>query len=401
MPKPSSLHLPSIGQLVLSGLGMMSSLTAAGALPLMGLIALAEGRFASKDVFPFFSLAWMAVVISLLLFPSLACALITLLGKSPPPWKLPGSLRLTSLLMVLWPLLLVIGDRLSVVSSSLYWIFFPPIQVLVLCIPLWWLVETGRRDLTCGNPQRNWGVVSFGLLITPTLIITVEIIALAIMGVVLLLWASSQPNLLEELHRVSQRLMNAQMNPSVIERIIRPYLQRPAVISMTLVIGAGLVPLIEELLKPLALWVLVRSRPSPSEGFVTGLLCGSVFALIESMGMLSTPTGSAWSGMVIGRLGTGLLHTVTTALVGWGLAVAWSMGKYLKLGTIFMISVALHGIWNTFGIFLGLAPFFASSNNFYNLGQIAPLALAVLAIFMFLILVGSNQRLRVVNEAAK
>jgi len=83
-----------------------------------------------------------------------------------------------------------------------------------------------------------------------------------------------------------------------------------------------LIPLLEELLKPLAIWILVWRKLTPVEGFVAGLICGSAFGLIESIGNLASISGSDWIIVVLGRTGTGLLHTVATGLVGWGLASA-------------------------------------------------------------------------------
>ena len=98
--------------------------------------------------------------------------------------------------------------------------------------------------------------------------------------------------------------------------------------------------------------------------------------------------------VVIGRLGTGLLHITTTSLVGWGLGVAWERGKYLKLGVIFFLAVSLHGIWNVFGLLVGLVPYLTEQSLALRLGTIAPLALAVLSMTLLFIMIGTNRRLR-------
>jgi RsiW-degrading membrane proteinase PrsW (M82 family) len=162
-------------------------------------------------------------------------------------------------------------------------------------------------------------------------------------------------------------------------------------------VGGGLIPLVEELLKPLALWLL-SPRLTPAEGFVAGLICGAAFALLETMGMLSAPVNDAWAGVVIGRLGTGLLHTVNTGLVGWGLAVAWSQERYMELGIIFLLAAGLHSIWNIFSILLGISPIFnllgVDSGLMARLGTAAPITLGVLILTLYLLLAGFNQRLR-------
>jgi hypothetical protein len=162
-------------------------------------------------------------------------------------------------------------------------------------------------------------------------------------------------------------------------------------------VGAGLIPVLEETLKPLALWGWTR-RLTPSQGFVAGLLCGSMFALLESLGTFVSPLGGEWVGVVLGRTGTSLLHTVTTALVGWGLATAWSREDYPGLGLVFFLGIALHGIWNLFSLAIMFQPMLGDNLAAFplvdRLGQIAPFALMVLVVVFFLLLVGGNRRLR-------
>jgi hypothetical protein len=55
--------------------------------------------------------------------------------------------------------------------------------------------------------------------------------------------------------------------------------------------------------------------------------------------------------VVLARVGTGAVHIFTTSLVGWGLASAWSQGRYLRLALAFALAVGLHGLWNGLTIF--------------------------------------------------
>jgi hypothetical protein len=119
---------------------------------------------------------------------------------------------------------------------------------------------------------------------------------------------------------------------------------------------------------------------------------------MESLGNLANPLGDQWALVAVGRLGTGVLHITTSALVGWGMASAWRDRRYWHLSGAFLLAVFLHGCWNLFGILLGLAEFLdpalASNVVLLRLGGIAPFAMGVLMITMVFILMGANRRLR-------
>jgi RsiW-degrading membrane proteinase PrsW (M82 family) len=146
--------------------------------------------------------------------------------------------------------------------------------------------------------------------------------------------------------------------------------------------------------------VLAGKKLTPAQGFLAGLLSGAVFALLESLGSLASPSGQDWLGLVLGRTGTGILHTVNTGMVGWALASTWRDGRYLRLAAVYLLAAGLHGLWNVFGALLALPALLGPGSVtgivavFLRLGQIAPLVLLVLVILLFLILLSSNRRLR-------
>ncbi len=145
-------------------------------------------------------------------------------------------------------------------------------------------------------------------------------------------------------------------NPEVLDRILTPYLQKPGVITGALLMVSGVIPFIEEIFKPLALWFLIPRKLTPREGFALGMVSGAVFALIESLGNLVNPLADMWSTVILGRLGTGLLHTLTSALVGWGIASAWTHRRVLRMLLAYLGAVALHAVWNTFALLMGFSP---------------------------------------------
>jgi hypothetical protein len=391
----SKLHVPSLLQLFLSGLGLLTLLTFSGGMALLGTFSLVSGKMAVQQTVGLFSLAWIAGFLGLLLIPSLVYALQRLLGVNRPGFSLQQPWRVSNSLMLLWPIFLVLGEVVQQ-NATLSWLMLPPLQLLVVAIPLWWFVEIGCRGIHWENRQQRWGLVSFGILVSPPVIIVAELLVIGLVTVPLFTYFGSQPGALEQLNRILQRLANSQADPEVLFRVIQPYLRQPAVIAILLGVVSGLVPVIEELLKSLGLWFFVRRHLSPFEGFGAGLICGAVFALLESMTSLASPLGSGWALMAVGRLGTGMLHIITTGIMGWGLASTWSGGRYFKLAAAFLTSVVLHGIWNIFGILLGVGELaqFSASSLLGRLTTIAPFALIVLALTFFALMIGSNRRLR-------
>jgi hypothetical protein len=399
MQPPARFHWLSLGQGLLSGLGFLLFAAAGAVLLLMGLSGLLGSRPSAGEILPYFSLVWVCGLVCLLLVPSIVLSLMRLLDRPLPAWQWRGEYRAASLAMLAWPLVIAAGTYLSR-TETLDWLFLPPLQLLAVGLPLWWLIEFGRRGLPGNGPQRTWGILSAGLLVSPTVATLAELAAIVLVLVLFVVWLSSQPGAAQQITLLAQRLANAGTDPEVILRILRPEVTKPSFLISVLLVTSGLVPLIEELVKPLGLWVLAGKKLTPAQGFLAGLLSGAAFALLESLGSLATPSGQDWLGLVLGRTGTGILHTVNTGLVGWALASTWRDGRYLRLAGAYLLAAGLHGLWNVFGVLLALPALFGPASVtgivavFLRLGQIAPVALLVLAFLLFLILLSSNRRLR-------
>lgn len=398
-----SLHLPSLAMLLVSGLGLLKYLSTAAGLFFWGLFAFAIGASPNQEVLPVFALAWVTAFFCLLLLPSLGLALSRLLHL-PVPFNLPFPLvRKGGWLMGLWLLIIGLGAWVNR-WNGINWLLLPPLQVLASVLPLWWLASFGRRILPQAlTPERQWGLISFWLVIGMPLAIVVEAAALAVVGVAALGWLTTQPELMSQLNTVMEKLsaLDPQTFPSlqIVFETFRPLLAQPAVIIMLLLVTVVLIPMIEELLKPAVLWLFVPRGLTPAAGFAGGLLCGATFALVETLGSLATPAGDSWLMLVLGRFGTGTLHTTTAALVGWALASARGRDGIRRLALVYIIAVVLHGLWNVFGLLVGLVDFLpptVGENSFLSLalrlGRIAPPALGFLTLILLALFIGSNRR---------
>jgi hypothetical protein len=157
------------------------------------------------------------------------------------------------------------------------------------------------------------------------------------------------------------------------------------------------VPLVEEAVKPIGVWLLLKRSLSPAEGFAAGALSGAGFAIFESLAASST--GEGWLILVSGRIGTAAVHILTTALMGWALVLARSQKRYLRLVGTYLGVVLIHGAWNALTMFAAIN----GIQNELDLGvseilpQISPFTpyiLAVMALLIFAALLWVNRHLR-------
>ena len=397
------MHTGSVFQALLSALGLSACAVAAGFMLVSGLLLTGSGQSMLREQSGvLISLAWTMAFLAAAALPSLIYASRRISGQ---PAEAPGKangLRSASVALLIWPLILAAGRALSG-STDLSWMLLPPLQILAVVLPLWWFVEAARERLPSSSRQRSWGVINFSLFVSTPLVILVEI-GLFLGGVAgLVLIISGNPEMVQAFENFSQRILNSISNPEALLRIYRPMLAQPVVIFAMLVGLSLIVPLVEELIKPLAVWVLAGRDLTPAEGFTAGALAGAGFALLETLFSLANPSADGWLLLTVGRAGTGLLHISTAAWMGLALAEAWQSGRYLRLGVTYFGVVVAHGLWNAFSVLNGLSEILAGSSGvvqtLYQIGQAAPYGLGLLALGLMLSLLMNNYRLR--SEAAQ
>jgi RsiW-degrading membrane proteinase PrsW (M82 family) len=188
-------------------------------------------------------------------------------------------------------------------------------------------------------------------------------------------------------------------DPHLLLRSLAPYLARPAVIYIALVYIAGIVPLIEEVLKPLGVWLLVGRALSPAAGFAAGALSGAGYALFESLA-LAAGGGEEWAFQAFVRSGTGLVHIATAGLTGYALALAWRENRYIRLGVAYLLSVTLHSLWNGLTVIYSYSALLEQTGSaeamplVTRIGIAAPFAITYLALTCFVFLLLANRLLR-------
>jgi hypothetical protein len=398
-PDRPAIHWLSVGQFGLSLLATAVFWSMAGSTALAGLVALIDpALLGGGEALSLFLLAAGIAFIGLLLVPSAYFAFLRLIGRrrTIPLFKRPGWLP-AGVLIVLFPLVILAGYWVYQ-NEVLAWLFLPALHVLAVLLPIWWLATVGTHGLPSGSPQRAWGVLGSGLALGPFLIFMLEMMAFLFLAVAGAIYLSMRPDLSQELLNLVPRLSDSTQSPEAVLEVMRPYLLQPAVVLGVFIFGAVLTPLIEELLKPVGVWLLALTGAglTPGAGFAAGLLSGAGFALFESLAY--TSNAEDWTFAVVARIGTAVMHIMTTGLVGWAIAVAWRQRQYLRLVGAYLAAVLLHGLWNGIALLnvgYTLAPeALDTASILFHVASTAPLFLGFLTITMFILLLWSNYQLR-------
>ena len=270
------------------------------------------------------------------------------------------------------------------------------LSIVLVVVTAWWVVVLGSFRLPRLTGQKQWGLVNFANFVTMPVILVIETIVFALGVGLLIAWVMQKPEYAYIINQV-QNLMyvNFDTMPLIIEELT-PLLQDPAVITAVLMAFALVIPLIEELFKPLAVWFFIKRQWSPAEGFVAGMICGAAFSAVESALALASISGESWLPLIAARAGTALLHITTAGLSGWALTSAWRDGRYLRVGFTYLLVVLLHGIWNFLAISVAYTSLVeGNAINFQvGLASVAPWIMGGLVVVFLALLVGMNLQLR-------
>ena len=134
-----------------------------------------------------FSYAAAAGFIILLVTPMVILAIRKLAGMPPPTGILTTRLNAKTIGLLSIIYLLVLGSGFFVDTlPSLYWLTIPALNVLALSLPVVLLFWLGTRDLPPSSPQRNWTTFGLGMILSPLVIMIIELVAL-FFGLILLI----------------------------------------------------------------------------------------------------------------------------------------------------------------------------------------------------------------------
>jgi len=382
-------HLPSVMLLCLSGFSSMVFLSAGFLMGVAGIIEFITGEVEMSG--STLMLAAGSIFLGFLLLPAVYYSLMHIMDK--PAREIPFHRVPTSAIAAIWVVFALSTVILAEVGSMAP--LSIPLNLATLVLPVWVFIRIGLRGLDAGSNERRWGTFTVGLTLVPILIGIAEVIVILIAGTGIILWVVLNPQLINSLESLSMRLMYSS-NPDTITRILAPYIFNPTMMVAVLVFFSLLIPIIEELIKPLGVWLSPNKTISPSQGFALGVLGGAAYALVESLGVSPGFSGTGNLLSII-RAGTDLLHITTAGLMGWALVSAWRERKYIQLGITYLVVILIHGLWNAMALSSAaqIAVEYISNPSpwLINMPIVASMGLVILSIVNLLILIMANRKI--------
>lgn len=392
--KNTQNHLPSlfssllfiVGAVLLLGVGLVMGVTAFAS------VVIGTGISAQQTIF-LVAFGFEGVVL-------LAAAYFSIQKYRQKPAmdeyiSLPASYRLLSLILLIAVLSLLVGYWLGG-FQTINWLVLPILTIPAIVLPLGALLLLGTRGLPIGTRWQTWSVLGLAMTLTPFFLLILEVMIAILLFIVIVAYILTQPELASQIQGVFQQIMILGPESEAARELLSPFLMRPGVILSALIYVAVLVPAVEEIFKPLGVWLFAAQLDSAAQGFALGALSGAGYALIETVGVSGQQTAD-WASLLSSRIGTGLLHITTSAIMGAAIVLAWRQRRYLRLLGTYLFAIFLHGLWNA----LATLYTFSTLANVLNLPsgllRFQPEVIAgmgVLAVGLFVLLLVSNRRMR-------
>ncbi len=293
-------------------------------------------------------------------------------------------------LIILWLASLALGYYAPSLAPA-DWFLLPLANLGAVTMPIALITRLAVRNLPLETPRRAWNTFSLAFTVGPLLIILAEGLLIFAILAGFLIYFGLSPHLIEQYTTFiaeAERMSQTQLVNIIMRTILTPI----NILGLFTFISLA-VPLIEEILKPIGVWLVGSRTLNPAEGFALGAISGAGYAFFESLGA-SAAAPNEWLTLVLSRSGTDLLHIFNTALMGWALINAFQHKKYIQLALSFTATVLIHGLWNASAILYGLSeareiriflPAYLKTDIpfLYILGALIILMLALLLVFNY------------------
>jgi len=287
-----------------------------------------------------------------------AAAFLTLglLGAPAIYWGFKGSAeravvkprRFWILALLLYPLALGLG-MLAFEAGTLPRVLGPIAHIFAAGSPVLFVVSISLSRGPRLSARRRWAHFLAGLWVTPPLSLTLELISLVPLGLLMVVGLA----LTSEGESILQELLAIEIGSEQQLDMLARLLSQPIVILLGVGLLAGIVPIIEEFLKSLTVWPLLKNPLTAGQAFLGGTLGGAGYSLFESLFL--PQAGEEWVLTMLARAGTPLIHAFNAGLVCWGLAEGVRRKRWLFGAGTYLLAVGLHGMWNLSAIGIGLS----------------------------------------------
>lgn len=349
-----------ISQFIFSLIAFLITTISAASCFAGGLLFRTTFGFSMEEAKPLLSLGSMGVLLALIHFSALVKAL-----KEPTLSKTTANTKINSFILAsgalfCWAVVLIltyfhIGEQFFNSIQS----YLTPLEIW---IPIWWFVEFGKRNLPRITARKRSAALSLGSSYTVLLIMSLELIVIALIIAGVLLYLNAQPQIQQWLKTITIPQDLTQVDEQFLERYIVVLFQNPWFLAVVFLVIGIIAPFIEESLKPLAIWALRKRTLSPAQGFVLGLYFGAAFALIENAGMIIQLGSESLVENILLRASTALLHVTCSGLVGCGYARSMQPGKNSVFLKPLLTAFLLHGMWNSLAVLFSLSSFSSQLN---------------------------------------
>jgi hypothetical protein len=351
----------------------------------------------SSSLFDAFGMFFCAV----LLLPLLIFCIFKLKGREIRPAKLPPvQFWQVASLLAAWVIVIFLGTILN--ALPIYGrLTALPFFMLGIVLPVAGLTWIAIGGLPVGSWRRLWAAFAIGMTGSTlgAMLLEYSFVGIAAVGAVSV--AAFNPEWLAIFQQIKNQVTNAGDIQSLLTTLA-PTLTNPLVLLLALLFAAVLAPIIEETLKPTAVWLLGNRLRSPAEGFALGALCGAGFALLE--GTLAASGSFQMLGIgLAARSTSSLMHITASGVMGWGIASARLEKRYGRLAGAYLLSISIHGLWNgsvVLAVFGGLRLILpgAGSDPFGILLVVMGMGILVLLLTTILIILPIiNHRLRLTS----
>ena len=328
------------------GVAVLAILTAIGTLLVLFLNASILYRLQGMNASPLVTILMASALFAmgLLLLPVAWFSWQRLRGQEAHPFSFPP--------IKPWAWILIPGLWVfAMVAATVFydargagW-FVPFLHFFSIGFPIYLVIRIAVNRIPLGSSQRAWGVFGVGMTVGPFLAIIAELSVVVFVLVIVGAYMGLNPEIAFDLQRLAAQIDRAPDMESLLT-LVGPYINNPLALIGALALLSVFVPIIEETFKSLGVWLVVDRLSSPAQGFAMGVLSGAGFALAESLFASITPD-SAWVMTLSMRAVSGSMHMLVTGLVGWGIAYARLEKRYLRLVSMMLLAIFLHGTWNS------------------------------------------------------
>jgi len=287
-----------------------------------------------------------------------------------------------------------VGEQVSE-NMQVNWLLLPVLTIPAVLLPILVILGLGIQKLPLGPRWQSWNIFGMGMTLIPFILVFLEVFAIVFIFILVVAFLVSQPDIPAEMERLSRQLYLLDPQSQAARDLLIPLINKPAVLAVALGYFSVIVPLLEELFKPLGVWIFSRQLSTRAQGFALGALSGAAYALIETLGVSAQTTD--WATLLFTRIGTDTLHITTSALMGAAIVNAIQGRKYLQLLGTYILAVSLHGLWNALAILFTLSTLGDYLKDPGPLGGMQlPLniGMGILAVLLLVILVVSNRKMR-------